>query len=70
MEVIEACTLNTRRHAFETKLHHFVIHAHCFKELRATIASYSANTHLRHDLIQAFIDTLTVVQRGLHGRNV
>ena len=66
LEVVERRAFNSGGNSFKAHLNHVVTDTDGFKQFGTTVARNSTDTHLRHDLIQAFIDTFTVIQYCLH----
>ena len=65
LEVAKARTADTADHALEAQVGNIVMQTDSFEQLRAAVRGDSRDAHLGHDLVQAFVDAVTVVQH--HG---
>ena len=62
LEVVERCAADAANHALEAVLNHVIVQTHGFKQLGAAIGRDGRDAHFGHDLVQAFVDAVTVVQ--------
>ena len=62
LEVSKTGSTDTANHALEAEICHVIMQADRFKELRTAIRGNGRDAHFGHDLVQAFVDAVTVVQ--------
>ena len=65
LEVIKARAADAADNAEEAQVGNLTMQANRFEQLRAAVGGDGRDAHLRHDLVQAFVDAVTVVQH--HG---
>ena len=65
LEVSKTGAADTADHALEAEIRDLVMQADRFKQLRATVRGDGRDAHFGHDLVQTFVDAVTVVQH--HG---
>ena len=62
LEVSKACATNTADHALEAEVGNVVMQTDRLKQLRAAVRGDGRDAHFGHDLVQTFVDAVTVVQ--------
>ena len=62
LEIAEAGAANAADHALEAQIRQIAVQADRFEQLGAAVRGDGRNAHLGHDLVQAFVDAVAVVQ--------
>ena len=62
LEVSKTGAADAADHALEAKVGDLIMQADRFKQLRAAVGGNGRDAHFGHDLVQAFVDAVTVVQ--------
>ena len=62
LEVSKTSATDTADHALEAEVGDLVMQADRFKQLRAAVRGDGRDAHFGHDLVQTFVDAVTVVQ--------
>ena len=62
LEVSKTGAADAADHALEAKVGDLIVQADRFKQLRAAVGGNGRDAHFGHDLVQTFVDAVTVVQ--------
>ena len=62
VQVGKRCAFYAAGDAGEAEVHQFAVHAHHFKQARATVRRYARNAHFRHDFVQTFVDAVAEIR--------
>ena len=65
LKLSKAGALNTRRHAHETGIHHFIGQADGLEQHGATVGGQRRNAHLRKDLEESLLQAFTIILAGV-----